>query len=442
MRSMRTFLKCSIWCLFLLYTSGIELKDAHGDERATVPPTIGHNTVEVLSYQDSGYRFHIFGLDETPPPGFEQPDFDDTAFDVGSGAFGSRGTCDLQSLVQTSWPVNRQLVVRRVIDLPTETTNVQILVSVDNDIVGIFFNGTPLSGFAPHDECPILDEFAFAVPQELVRPGANVVVFHVLDRGVESFFGTRILADRPKSRILEAGTIQGTINGQTFSGRVAGRWDLLDQGGMVARVTAELSNLPPGFSMFASSGLSWLSWSNSCTPPPKEPPKPSPKPKPKESEIALTSLSGCDSLHGWNYALERENVFPDGNRITMKFWVSRIGPEEITMSSRWDGNYALGTDIVFIEQPIVEELVSEAPGIIRGFYRYILIRSDGTRIPVDTFSRYTFTPLAGSDGLLPEPQKRVTTNAWFLEADQRRLTVIGQGAMLPAREPISLEVTK
>src|SRR5437868_4312775 len=85
-------------------------------------PDIAPHTFEVLSYQDSGYRFLIIGPNETPPPGFEQPfpDFDASAagFTEGTAAFGSGGECPLQSTVQTDWPINTQLLVRRNVFIP------------------------------------------------------------------------------------------------------------------------------------------------------------------------------------------------------------------------------------------------------------------------------------------------------------------------------------
>jgi hypothetical protein len=215
--------------LFMLVFS-MPLREAFGDERPT-HPGIGPNTIELLSYEDSDYRFHIIPLDEAPPSGFEQPDFDETAFNIGSAAFGSGGDCPLQERVQTPWPVNSQLLVRRVVDIPAGATDIRIMVSIDNDIIGVFFNGKLIDTNIVHDQCPILDEFRFDVPQELVQAGSNLVVFHVLDRGVESFFDTRMLAERPKTRMLEEGIVQAKINDQAFTAKVRGRWDLLDQGG-------------------------------------------------------------------------------------------------------------------------------------------------------------------------------------------------------------------
>jgi hypothetical protein len=82
------------------------------------------------------------------------------------------------------------------------------MVSVDNDIVGVFFNGKRIAERIEHGNCPILDEFRFDVPPELVKPGEeNLVAFHLLDRppdpgqANESFFDARILADIPTNQL-------------------------------------------------------------------------------------------------------------------------------------------------------------------------------------------------------------------------------------------------
>src|SRR5215469_7130520 len=186
-----------IWLLgLLILLSSIQLREALGDVRPT-RPDIGPNTVELFSYQASGYRFQIIPLGSKPPSGFAQPDFDDTDFSMGSGGFGSGGSCPLQRTVQTNWPIKTQLLIRREISVPDGAAGLRIMVSVDNDVVALFFNGTRIAANVRHDFCPILDQFRFDVPQELVRPGQNLVALQVLDRGVESFFDTRLLAELP-----------------------------------------------------------------------------------------------------------------------------------------------------------------------------------------------------------------------------------------------------
>jgi hypothetical protein len=200
----------SAGALGLLATSGAANKSVGIDPRETLGQQsntalanagITRNTVEVLSYQDSKYRFAIIAPDETPPPGWEQPDFVPAGFSVGNAAFGSGGECPLQAKVQTNWPIDTQLLVRRLVSIPAGASNVRIMVSVDNDIVGVFFNGTllpPPPGLSyPFgiDTCPVVDQFRFDVPPELVQQGDNRVVYQLKDRGIESFFDTRILAE-------------------------------------------------------------------------------------------------------------------------------------------------------------------------------------------------------------------------------------------------------
>jgi hypothetical protein len=98
--------------------------------------------------------------------------------------------------------------------IPADTTNIRVMVSVGNDVRAVFFNGRPLSehtlgtSSVTHEECPILDEFRFDVPPELILTGSNLVAFQVVDRGVESFFDARILAELSPDQLLEAVVVQ------------------------------------------------------------------------------------------------------------------------------------------------------------------------------------------------------------------------------------------
>src|SRR5262245_10804432 len=161
-------------------------------------PGIVPNTFELVSYQASGYRFKIIGLAETPPSGFERPDFDEIGFALGNAAFGAvdfGGGCTLSPSVKTIWPVNSQLLVRGVASIPVGATNVRVMVSVDNDVLGVFFNGISIGGPIVREGCSILDEHRFDVPPSLVQAGENLVAFHVRDRGAASFFDARVLAE-------------------------------------------------------------------------------------------------------------------------------------------------------------------------------------------------------------------------------------------------------
>ncbi len=150
---------------------------------------------------------------QSPPAGFEQPGFDDSAFNAGNGAFGNSGNWGpwpLGGTIQTNWPLNTQLMARRQISIPLGATGVRVMAAVDNDILGVFFNGVQIAGFVGHEHYATLDQVGFDVPQALIQPGLNVVAFDVQDRGDISYFDSRIIWDGAND--LYAGTSTGEID--------------------------------------------------------------------------------------------------------------------------------------------------------------------------------------------------------------------------------------
>jgi hypothetical protein len=71
--------------LVVLLVLSVGLGEAITEVRAA-NPGIEPNTIEVLPYQASAYRFLVIDSDSTPPSGFEQPGFDDNAFNTGDAA--------------------------------------------------------------------------------------------------------------------------------------------------------------------------------------------------------------------------------------------------------------------------------------------------------------------------------------------------------------------
>ena len=184
--------------LVLLLGLGLQLGVAQASPAAD--PGVTVDTVEVLSYAASGYRYLEFGTSApaTPPTDFDEPGFDDSAFSTGAAGFGlasNQGGCGNPPI--TAWSQNSNLVLRKEITVPAEATDLRIMIAIDNDIVGVFFNGTLLSAQYPlmHDGCAHRDSFRLDVPQSLVLTGQNLVAFHVLDRGGQTFFDNRILAE-------------------------------------------------------------------------------------------------------------------------------------------------------------------------------------------------------------------------------------------------------
>jgi uncharacterized membrane protein len=159
----------------------------------TVSPSV--TSVEVVPYR-AAYRYKVIGSNSTPPANYGQPGFNDSLWAAGYAGFGfSVGYCPLPMTKQTEWPVNTRLLARRKFSLPANTTNVRVKVAVDNDIAEIFFNGVQVATPQVHEGCASLDDYTFDIPQSLVRSGTNTVVFHVVDRGGESYFDARVVAD-------------------------------------------------------------------------------------------------------------------------------------------------------------------------------------------------------------------------------------------------------
>ena len=161
--------------MFALFTVGSlgTAADAPGSA-----PTI------VVPYEASEYKYQVVPVGDGI--GFERPDFDDSAFAVGDAGFGSReGYCELNSPgdVRTEWPLETDLLVRKTLELPAGTTDVVVYVAVDND-VQVFVNGHDISdGLQMHEGCPSLDSFSFAVPDNLLQVGTNLLAVRARDRG-------------------------------------------------------------------------------------------------------------------------------------------------------------------------------------------------------------------------------------------------------------------
>jgi hypothetical protein len=138
---------------------------------------VGPDTVEILGYQSSNYLFKIISLDAIRPIGFERPDFDSSGFVLGSAPFGGGSggapggqNCPLHDTFQTKWPIGSKLLTRREVFLPEGAVNLRIMVSVDNDLLGAFFDGVSiLDRPIIHNECPTWTNFVLMCRQSLLR---------------------------------------------------------------------------------------------------------------------------------------------------------------------------------------------------------------------------------------------------------------------------------
>ncbi len=128
---------------------------------------------EVVPYQSPGWLYQIHGTSDPLPAGFEQFDFDASAWATGAAAFGNRGSCPLQATVQTTWPSSTRLLVRREFTLTCPVGGLHIFFTVDNDVEAVFFNEVRVQSYQAHEGCPAQDDFRIDVPLALVRPGAG-----------------------------------------------------------------------------------------------------------------------------------------------------------------------------------------------------------------------------------------------------------------------------
>lgn len=147
----------------------------------------------MVPYSSSGYKYQVVA--SGAGAGFEAPGFDDSAWSSGSTAFASGGSCPLQSTIATTWGANTNILVRRHITLPAGTTGVSVDVGIDNDIV-VWWNGT-LVGSNTHENCPSLDNFTYAVANNLLVAGDNVLAVRGIDRGNETFLNIAVRGTLP-----------------------------------------------------------------------------------------------------------------------------------------------------------------------------------------------------------------------------------------------------
>jgi len=153
-------------------------------------------TVTVVPYLATGYRYLVVGTGQAPA-GFEQPNFDDSAFPVGDAAFGSSGDCPIASNVITSWPIRTDIVLRKKFTLPSGATGLKVAVAIDNDIQ-VFVNGVDISGgLRIHENCTSNDSFVFSAPDSVLNSGENLVAVLGRDRGIESYLDIQVTAVIP-----------------------------------------------------------------------------------------------------------------------------------------------------------------------------------------------------------------------------------------------------
>lgn len=219
-------------CLVVLVALLSVVPGLFADDRPTFAQ-VGAFTHQLLPYI-SPWDFLILNNGDKPPEGWEQEDF--TGFECGGDedrcgtssspflsdqAFSAVGDerCALrreindnenvaeQDVSRTEWPLNTDLILRNTILIPRGARQVRIMISVDNDILDVFLGGEPLIAEPiTHDHCPVLDEFRVDVPSDLLeklgeRPISQLLAIRVSDRGEQSYFDARVLAEIPSEKL-------------------------------------------------------------------------------------------------------------------------------------------------------------------------------------------------------------------------------------------------
>ena len=148
----------------------------------------------LLPYQATGYKYNQVGSGQEPA-GWQSEPYDDSTWLPGNAAFGSGGGCPLQPTVKTHWDTNADMLLRRSILLPAGSSGVTVSIAIDND-VHLYWNGTPI-GSSVHDGCPAYNDFSYAVPNNLLSAGNNLLAVQAIDRGGESFVDVTVSVTTP-----------------------------------------------------------------------------------------------------------------------------------------------------------------------------------------------------------------------------------------------------
>ncbi len=147
--------------------------------------------VTAIPYLATGYKYAQVATGTGA--GFEATTFDDTAFATGDAGFGN-GNCPLVNPIdnKTPWAGNNDLLLRKSFDLPAGAHGLKVYAAIDNDIQ-VFLNGVDISGgVKTHEGCAERDSFSFDAPDNLLKPGPNLLAVRAVDRGGQAYVDVRV----------------------------------------------------------------------------------------------------------------------------------------------------------------------------------------------------------------------------------------------------------
>lgn len=145
-----------------------------------------------IPYGSDGWTYKVVATGAET--GFEAPGYDDSGWATGEAPFGSweagqQNACPINASIVTEWPTRTDILVRRTVNLCAQATGVSVATVIDND-VQVFWNGVDITGDPSprvHENCAEDDvNFDFAVPEELLLTGDNVLAVRGADRGIIS----------------------------------------------------------------------------------------------------------------------------------------------------------------------------------------------------------------------------------------------------------------
>lgn len=147
-----------------------------------IPPS--GTPITPLRYKSSGYKY--LAVSTGAYAGFESTSFDDTLFLAGIAPFGVTGSqCSLNSgtNIATTWPVGKDLLLRKRITLNAPLSSARVSVAVDN-AAQVWINGVQISsGMKSRNGCPGAADFSFSIPSGLLRVGVNLIAVRARDNG-------------------------------------------------------------------------------------------------------------------------------------------------------------------------------------------------------------------------------------------------------------------
>ena len=153
-------------------------------------PAAAPSQTTVVPFGASGYRYTV--VEHGGLPTFQSPAYDASSFLLGAAPFGSPGFCPLASTVQTLWPTDSDLLVRRAVTLPAGASEVSVAFANDNDVL-VYWNGNLIAS-QTHGGCATHDSPVVSVPDALVQAGSNLLAVRGADRGSQSFLDIRVSA--------------------------------------------------------------------------------------------------------------------------------------------------------------------------------------------------------------------------------------------------------